>query len=63
VRKRSRRLHDGRITVAAPDTWATDATAAHTRHDGRCAVFAIVDHATGEAWTGAAAAQGSLDGR
>jgi putative transposase len=30
-----------------PDTlWATDATEAHTRAEGRCAVFAIIDHAT-----------------
>jgi len=51
VRKRSRRLHDGTITVTVPDTlWATDATEAHTRAEGRCAVFAIVDHASGEAW-------------
>src|SRR5215210_3899073 len=55
VRKRTRRLHDGTITVAVPDTrWATDATEAHTRADGRCAVFAIVDHASGEAWVDAA---------
>ena len=55
VRKRSRRLHDGTITVAVPDTmWATDATEAHTRSEGRCAVFAIVDHASGEAWVDAA---------
>ena len=52
----SRRLHDAAITVAVPDTlWATDATEAHTRHEGRCAVFAIVDHATGEAWVDASA--------
>jgi putative transposase len=56
VRKRSRRLHDGTITVTMPDTlWATDATEAHTRADGRCAVFAIVDHASGEAWVDASA--------
>lgn len=55
VRKRSRRLHDGKITVEAPDTlWATDATESHTRHDGRCAVFAIIDHASGEAFLDAA---------
>lgn len=55
VRKRTRRLHDGTITVEVPDTlWATDATEAHTRHDGRCAVFAIIDHASGEAWLDAA---------
>ncbi len=51
ARKRSRPPHDGAITVSVPDTlWATDATEAHTRAEGRCAVFAIVDHATGEAW-------------
>ena len=55
VRKRSRRLHDGKITVEVPDTlWATDATEAHTRAEGRCAVFAIIDHASGEAWVDAA---------
>jgi hypothetical protein len=47
VRKRTRRLHQGKITVDVPDTlWATDATESHTRHEGRCAVFAIIDHAT-----------------
>ena len=55
VRKRSERLHEGTITVTVPDTlWATDATEAHSRSDGRCAVFAIVDHATGEAFVDAA---------
>ena len=55
VRKRSRRLHDGTITVTEPDTmWATDATEGHTRRDGRCAVFVIVDHATGEVFLDAA---------
>ena len=55
VRKRSKRLHDGKITVQVPDTlWATDATEGHTRHDGRCAVFVIVDHASGELWFDAA---------
>jgi putative transposase len=55
VRKRARRLHDGRITTEAPDAlWATDATEAWTRQDGRCAVFTIVDHCTGEAWVDAA---------
>ena len=54
VRKRAKRLHDQRITVQVPDTlWATDATEAHTRDQGRCAVFAIVDHASGEAWVDA----------
>lgn len=54
VRKRSRRLHDATITVTVPDTlWATDATEAHTREQGRCAVFAIVDHASGQAWVDA----------
>jgi len=56
VRKRTRRLHDGTITVTVPDTlWATDATEAHSRADGRCAVFAIVDHGSGEAWVDASA--------
>ena len=55
VRKRARRLHDGKITVEVPDTlWATDATEGHTRLEGRCAVFAIIDHASGEAWVDAA---------
>jgi transposase InsO family protein len=56
VRKRTRRLHDATITVTVRDTlWATDATEAHTRTEGRCAVFAIVDHASGEAWVDASA--------
>ena len=47
VRKRSKRLHTGRITTDTPDElWATDPTEGWTRHDGRCAVFAIVDHCT-----------------
>ncbi|MDQ3739920.1 MAG: IS3 family transposase [Actinomycetota bacterium] len=55
VRKRSKRLHTGRITTGTPDElWATDPTEAWTRQDGRCAVFAIVDHCTGEAWVDAA---------
>ena len=55
VRKRSKRLHTGRITTDTPDElWATDPTEAWTRQDGRCAVFAIVDHCTGEAWVDAA---------
>lgn len=55
VRRRARRLHEGTITVERPDTlWATDPTEAWTDHDGRCAVFALVDHATGEAWVDAA---------
>jgi putative transposase len=55
VRKRARRVHDGRITTDTPDElWATDPTEAWTRYDGRCAVFAIVDHCTGEAWVDAA---------
>ena len=55
VRRRRRRLHDGRITTDRPDElWATDPTEAWTRHDGRCAVFAIVDHCTGEVWVDAA---------
>src|SRR5215210_705030 len=55
VRRRARRLHDGRITTDTPDElWATDPTEAWTRLDGRCAVFAIIDHCTGEAWVDAA---------
>ena len=55
VRKRARRLHDGTITVSVPDTlWATDATEGWSVADGRCAIFAIVDHASGEAWLDAA---------
>jgi putative transposase len=55
VRKRAARLHDGKITVEVPDTlWATDATEGHTRRHGRCAVFVIVDHASGELWFDAA---------
>jgi putative transposase len=54
VRKRAQRLHDGAITVAVPDTlWATDATEAWSG-EGRSAVFAIIDHASGEAWADAA---------
>jgi len=55
VRKRARRLHDATITVTVPDTlWATDATEGSSVADGRCAIFAIVDHASGEAWLDAA---------
>jgi putative transposase len=55
VRKRSQRLHEGTITVEAPDTlWATDATEAWTRGKGRCAVFVLVDHASNEVWYDAA---------
>ncbi|HZC14118.1 MAG TPA: DDE-type integrase/transposase/recombinase [Thermoleophilaceae bacterium] len=55
VRRRSRRLHEGTITVERPDTlWATDATEGQTDRDGRCAIFCVVDHATGEAWADAA---------
>ena len=55
VRKRTKRLHTGRIATDAPDElWATDPTQAWTRQDGRRAVFAIVDHCTGEAWVDAA---------
>ena len=50
VRRRARRLHEGTITVTEPDTlWATDATEGWTDRDGRCAIFCVVDHATGEA--------------
>jgi len=55
VRKRAARLHEGTITVDVPDTlWATDATEAWTRQEGRCAVFVIVDHAFNEVWYEAA---------
>jgi hypothetical protein len=55
VRRRSQRLHEGTITVDVPDTlWATDATEAWTRQEGRCAVFVIVDHASNEVWYDAA---------
>ena len=48
----ARRAHHHRHV---PDElWATDPTEAWTRQDGRCAVFAIVDHCTGEAWVDAA---------
>lgn len=53
VRKRAARLHDGTITVTIPDTlWATDATEGWSA-EGRLAVFAIIDHASGEVWTDA----------
>jgi transposase InsO family protein len=53
VRKRAARLHDGTITVTIPDTlWATDATEGWSA-EGRSAVFAIIDHASGEVWTDA----------
>jgi len=53
VRKRAARLHDGTITVTVPDTlWATDATDGVT-DEGRCAVFVMIDHASGEAWADA----------
>jgi putative transposase len=38
--------------------WSTDATEGWTALGGRCAVFAIVDHASGEAWGDAAAPLG-----
>jgi len=54
VRKRAQRLHEGTITVEMPDTlWATDATEAWSR-EGRAAVFCVVDHGSGEAWSDAA---------
>ena len=55
VRKRAARLHTGTITVETPDTlWATDATEGWSERDGRCAVFVIVDHGTGELFFDAA---------
>ncbi len=54
VRKRATRLHEGKITVDRPDElWATDATESWSDRDGRCAVFVIVDHGSGEAWVDA----------
>ena len=48
-------LHEGTVTVEVPDTlWATDATEAWTRQEGRCAVFVLVDHASNEVWYDAA---------
>ena len=53
VRRRAARLHDGTITVTVPDTlWATDATEGFSE-EGRCAVFVMIDHASGEAWADA----------
>jgi len=53
VRKRAQRLHDGTITVSVPNTlWATDATEGWTE-EGRCAVFVMIDHASGEGWADA----------
>ncbi len=55
VRRRAARLHAGTITVGLPDAlWATDATEGWTDRDGRCAVFCIVDHGSGELWFDAA---------
>lgn len=55
VRKRATRLHDATITVEAVDTlWATDATEGWSVLDGRCAVFVIVDHGSGEVFFDAA---------
>src|SRR3954470_20446178 len=43
------------MTPEEPDElWATAPTGARPRHDGRCAVFAVVDHCTAEAWVDAA---------
>ena len=55
MRKRAARLHEGTITVEAPDElWATDATEGWSDRDGRCAVFVIVDHGSGEVFLDAA---------
>jgi transposase InsO family protein len=55
VRKRAARLHTATITVEAPDAlWATDATEAFSDRGGRCAVFVIVDHGSGEVFFDAA---------
>jgi len=56
VRRRAARLHEGTITVELPDKlWATDATDGFSEIDGRCAVFVIVDHGSGELFFDAAA--------
>jgi len=53
VRRRAARLHEGTITVTVPDTlWATDATEGWSA-EGRSAICAIVDHASGEVFTDA----------
>lgn len=50
-RRRSRRLHQGKITTDAPDIrWGTDGTMAWTREDGWVWVFVLVDHYSDEAW-------------
>ena len=50
-RRRTPRLHDGRIITDAPDVrWGTDATMAWTVDDGWVWVFDLVDHYTCEAW-------------
>jgi hypothetical protein len=41
-------------SVTRGSAWATGATEAHTHHEGRCVVFAVIGHATGEAWVDAA---------
>jgi transposase InsO family protein len=53
VRKRAARLHEATITVTTPDTlWATDATEGWSE-EGRSAIFAVIDHASGEVWADA----------
>ena len=54
VRKRAAAAHRPHHDRHPDELWATDPTEAWTRQDGRCAVFAIVDHCTGEAWVDAA---------
>jgi len=51
-KKRTPRVHDGRIITDAPNIrWGTDATMGWTRRDGWVWVFANVDHYSNEAWT------------
>jgi putative transposase len=52
TKRRTPRVHDGRIITDAPNVrWGTDATMAWTRNDGWVWVFALLDHYTDEAWT------------
>ena len=45
--RRGPRVHDGTITMSAPDLmWGTDATRTWTRQDGLAWIFVAVDHCT-----------------
>ena len=51
AKRRTPRVHDGRIITDAPNVrWGTDATMAWTKNDGWVWVFALLDHYTDEAW-------------